>query len=134
MTRIRSKAHKLIAIASAFLILSTHSVTATFAQNLPPVEEPKPINGIVPLLSDREYILSIAVLVFGFMIIGFEVFLLRNSTSETEGILRMIVVTLIVVSGLFVITAGLSSQQIAPVIGLYGAIIGYLLGKENKTK
>ena len=43
-------------------------------------------------------------------------------------------VTLIVVSSLFIITAGYSSEQIAPAMGLFGTIAGYLLGRYQETK
>jgi hypothetical protein len=38
-------------------------------------------------------------------------------------------VTLIIVGTLFAITAGFDSNQIAPAMGLFGTIAGYLLGK-----
>lgn len=42
----------------------------------------------------------------------------------------MIGLTLVVTAGLFLITAGYSETQIAPMMGLLGTIAGYLLGKE----
>jgi hypothetical protein len=38
-------------------------------------------------------------------------------------------VTLIIIGTLFFITAGFDSTQIAPALGLFGTIAGYLLGK-----
>jgi hypothetical protein len=39
-------------------------------------------------------------------------------------------ITAIIIAGLYLISIGLSSQQIAPAFSLYGAIVGYLLGQE----
>ncbi|WP_299413068.1 hypothetical protein [Acaryochloris sp. IP29b_bin.148] len=124
-----------LVLLSLFLALYAHSAWfGVLAQNEPPIEQPPEIGGIVPLLSDREYFLSIAVLIFGILVIASEVYLLRNSSDEPRMILLVIVTTIIVLAGLFIITAGLSTEQVAPAFGLYGAIVGYLLGKEGGEK
>ncbi len=95
----------------------------------PPISSPgKPI-----ILTDREYFLSIAVLVFGLVIILLEFFLLIKRQDTPQSILLIIVTTLIVIAGLFIITAGLTTEQVAPAFGLYGAIVGYLLGRESSA-
>jgi heme/copper-type cytochrome/quinol oxidase subunit 2 len=97
-------------------------------------ETPQDTTAQTIILSSREYILSIAVLIFGLIIVFCEVFLATKNHGNIEEILKLIVITIIIVSGLFIITAGLSTNQVAPAFGLYGAITGYLLGKESKTK
>ena len=43
--------------------------------------------------------------------------------------------TLVLVAGLFLITAGYSQNQVAPMMGLLGTIVGFLLGTtEKKTE
>lgn len=135
MTRSKHLKKILLLLLSVLLALYVQSSgLGVFAQNEPPIEQPPEIGGIVPLLSDREYFLSIAVLIFGIIVIASEVFLLRNNSDEPRMILLVIVTTIIVVAGLFIITAGLSTEQVAPAFGLYGAIVGYLLGKEGGEK
>jgi len=78
--------------------------------------------------------LSMLVLAFGLVIIGLETFLIMKKKIEADNIVRFIVVTLIIIAALFLITAGYSNDQIAPAMGLMGAIAGYLIGKSEKEK
>jgi len=80
-------------------------------------------------LSDFEFWLSFEILLFGFGVILVEYKLLRNAKLSAEEALRVYAVTLIIVGTLFAITAGFDSNQIAPAMGLFGTIAGYLLGK-----
>ncbi len=78
--------------------------------------------------------LSMMVLAFGLIIILLESVLIFTKKISEENIVRFIVVTLIIISALFLITAGYSNDQIAPAMGLLGAVAGYLLGKTEKEK
>jgi hypothetical protein len=80
-------------------------------------------------LSDFEFWLSVEILFFGFGVLAVEYFLLRKAGITAEETLRVYAVTLIIVGTLFLITAGFDSNQIAPAMGLFGTIAGYLLGK-----
>jgi len=80
-------------------------------------------------LSDFEFWLSVEILFFGFGVLAVEYFLLRKTGITAEETLRVYAVTLIIVGTLFLITAGFDSNQIAPAMGLFGTIAGYLLGK-----
>lgn len=77
--------------------------------------------------------LSSAVLVFGFFVILIAAYLIKSGKSA-ESVLRIFGTILIVVSSLFLVVAGYSDKQIAPVLGLLGTIVGYLLGKEECKK
>ncbi len=85
-------------------------------------------------MSSREFWLSIIILFFGFIVISAEYALLRNNTATAEEILRIFAVTLIVVGTMFLITASFSNDQIAPAMGLFGTIAGYLLGRKSAHK
>jgi hypothetical protein len=80
-------------------------------------------------LSDFEFWLSAEILLFGLGVIVIEFLLLRKGQVTAEEALRVYAVTLIIVGTLFAITAGFDSIQIAPAMGLFGTIAGYLLGK-----
>jgi len=58
------------------------------------------------------------------------VLLLKNRASSTAAIKIFGVLTIVGMSALLVIAA-YSSAQLTPIIGLFGAIAGYLLGKDN---
>jgi hypothetical protein len=82
--------------------------------------------------TSTEVYLSIGVLVFGVLLIGLQVLVILKMAKgwETHSI-RMVGLTLVIVAGLFLITAGYSQDQIAPMVGLLGTIAGYLLGKTS---
>jgi asparagine N-glycosylation enzyme membrane subunit Stt3 len=90
---------------------------------------------IITPLSRYEFTLSLIVLAFGLIIILLEIFLIRSKKISSEDTIKFIIITLIITSTLFLITAGYSNDQIAPAVGLLGTIAGYLLGRiQNQNK
>lgn len=82
-------------------------------------------------MSNLEFNLSISVLFFGLLVILLEVLLIRQRFIDSNNAVKFIIVTLIVTGTLFLITAGYNNNQIAPALGLFGTVAGYLLGKAN---
>ncbi len=77
-----------------------------------------------------ETYLSTAVLIFGLSLMLLQVMLLlRAKQGWGTNSTRLAGLTLVTVAGLFLITAGYSQNQIAPMFGLLGTIAGYLMGK-----
>lgn len=74
--------------------------------------------------------ISASVLVFGLVISILAAVLLKQG-RHADSILKTLGTILIIVSALFLVVAGYSDKQIAPVIGLFGTIAGYLLGKNS---
>lgn len=72
--------------------------------------------------------ISAVVLVFGLAVIALATYLIRTS-RDGELVLRVFGTIVIVVLAVFLVVAGYSDTQIAPVIGLLGTIAGYLLGR-----
>jgi hypothetical protein len=73
-----------------------------------------------------------AVLGFGLFAIALEIALmLRLKKGWGVQAIRIVGITLVLTSGLFLIVTGYSQEQIAPMIGLLGTIIGFLLGKTS---
>jgi hypothetical protein len=69
-------------------------------------------------------------LVFGLILVVIEAILIaKGKLLELNGF-KLIGLTIVVTAGLFVIPAGYSQNQMTPLMGLLGAIAGYLLGKE----
>ena len=75
--------------------------------------------------------ISAAVLAFGLVVILLATYLIQSG-KNTEAILRIFGTILIVLVAVFLVVAGYTDTQIAPVMGLLGTIAGYLLGKETK--
>jgi len=88
--------------------------------------------GLPNIWGNAQQTLSILLLIFGiFILIPELVIIYRKSDGWNADSTRIVSITLIIVAGLFLIVAGYSDSQIAPVIGLLGTIVGYLLGKDG---
>lgn len=78
----------------------------------------------------REELLSFVILVFGLVVLGVQYLLLRgNPNRPAQEILQLLSINLIITGTLFLISAGLSAQDIAPALGLFGTVAGYVLGR-----
>lgn len=86
------------------------------------------------ILSEYEFWLSAEVLMFGLVVLVAEFLLLRRAKITAEEALRVYAVSLIIIGTLFAITAGFDSTQIAPAMGLFGTMAGYLLGRRVPPK
>jgi hypothetical protein len=99
----------------------------------PPPPAPSTASGEIytrpPALSSNEFMLSVMVLILGSLALGLAFILLRSRNIDADDMIRLISVILILTGTMFLITAGFDSQQIAPAMGLFGTIAGYLLGK-----
>jgi len=85
-------------------------------------------------VSSPEIRLSWGVLLFGAFIILLEFsVMLRLKKGWGTNSIRITGISLVVIAGLFLIVAGYSQNQIAPMMGLLGTIAGFLMGKtDNK--
>jgi len=108
---------------------STHDIKlADIERNVSSGNNPSEL--VIKPRSMTEIYLSLGVLAFGLILVAFTgVFTLRRSMGWDQEATRVFTISVIVTAGLFLITAGYSDQQIAPMFGLLGTIIGYLLGK-----
>lgn len=84
-------------------------------------------------LSSFEFWLSVIILAFTLVIMITEVWLIRSGTLAVtaDSAVRVVLVTLIIGGTMFLIASGYSNDQIAPAMGLFGTIAGYLLGKSS---
>lgn len=98
-----------------------------------PLVEPEPYDvSTLSLLTDREFILSMIAILFGLVVLIIEYKLLSRAKAESDQVLKVLIVSTIVIATMFIISAGYSSEKIAPAIGLFGTIAGYLLGRSEK--
>lgn len=74
--------------------------------------------------------ISSAILIFG-VVICIICAVLTKKGHNPDNILKLFGTILIVISAIFLVVAGYSDKQIAPVMGLLGTIAGYLLGKNT---
>jgi len=136
-----------ISIILVVSVISGYSFIQQKPQEIPPIfQEPENFVGKIQSELDPElaeiysiqpisagFYLSIGVLTFGLILMCLAIFMTLKR-PEGWGIhsTRIIGLILVIVAGLFLITAGYSANQIAPMIGLLGTIAGYLLGKSDR--
>lgn len=97
-------------------------------------EQPKTIVAEVGV-SSFEFMMTIMIVAISLIALGMEFLLLRRMPKlRPEDTLRVFAVTLIILGTLFFITAGFDSKQIAPAMGLFGTVAGYLLGRSTDRK
>ncbi len=87
-----------------------------------------------PHLSTSEIILSIATLTFAALAQLGLVFLVYHKRINTSTFFHFGTLTLVITCSLFLIVSGYTQEQIGPVIGLFGTIAGYVLGRGEQRK
>jgi hypothetical protein len=77
--------------------------------------------------------LTLIVTIFGIIGLIFVAVIFRSSVAtDTEKIVRLVIVVIVVCASLILISGGYSTDQIAPAFGLFGSIIGYILGSATR--
>jgi hypothetical protein len=77
--------------------------------------------------------LTLIVAVFGIIGLIFVAWIFRSAiTADTERIVRLVIVVIVVTASLILIAGGYSTDQTAPAFGLFGSIIGYILGSATR--
>jgi CHASE2 domain-containing sensor protein len=77
--------------------------------------------------------LTAAVLIFTLAALLTSAVLLWRQNAGGELVLKIFGILTIVGISAVLLVAGYSNDQLTPIVGLFGAIAGYLLGKESKT-
>ena len=79
-----------------------------------------------------EIALSIGVLVFGAVAMGLQILVMLRQNKYWDMLaIKIVGLTLVITAGLFLIVAGYSQEQVAPMMGILGTVVGYLLGKDH---
>lgn len=83
------------------------------------------------LHTNGELLLSAMILTFCVISFGF-LYLALRSDKVTPFFLRVYVITVVIFGTLLVVSSAYATSQIAPVVGLFGTIAGYVLGRGDK--
>jgi hypothetical protein len=78
--------------------------------------------------------LTWGVLIFATVVIVLMTLLLYRKDANGHQTLKCFGLVLIITLSSILLIVGYSSEQLTPIIGLFGAIAGYLLGKETGTQ
>lgn len=71
--------------------------------------------------------MSAVVLAFGLLVMLIGGYLAARRLN-TEVVLKVVVIPMVIMSAVFLVVAGYDDQQIAPAMGLLGTVVGYVLG------
>lgn len=77
--------------------------------------------------------ISSAVLIFGLLVIGVSA-AMAFKRIDKDVILKAVIIPMVVMSAVFLVVAGYSDKQIAPLMGLLGTIVGYVLGASQNGR
>ena len=83
--------------------------------------------------TNQEMILTIMILGFGLLSLLFLYLCVRTGRAN-QFVLRIYVITIIVFGTLLAVSSSYTTEQIAPVVGLFGTIAGYVLGRSEKSE
>jgi glycerol uptake facilitator-like aquaporin len=77
--------------------------------------------------------LGTSILVFCLIALGIAAYMLRGrDTTDGMIVIKVFGITLIVCVSAFLMIVGYGEGQLTPIVGLFGAIAGYILGKEKR--
>ncbi len=91
----------------------------------------EPLREAGSFFSNFETSLTLVIFLFALVAIGFFYILIRTERA-TPFLLRIYVIIILVFSSLLIVSSSYSTHQIAPVIGFFGTVAGYLLGRSER--
>jgi hypothetical protein len=126
--------------ALVLLVSAIASADRVLAQQLPvppAPDNPLPSAGSAGNLinyifkkSPYEFWLTCLIIAFGLTVLALYIYAIRNiHNRRPEDVSRAVIVITVITGSLVLITAGYSNDQIAPAFGLFGTVIGYMLGR-----
>ena len=128
---LRDRSEPILGAALTFLFSDN-----ALAQQQPPPHTPPPNpsagGNLLSALgrSGYEFWLTCIISIVGISIIVLLIYsITRHTKPRPEDISRPVIVVTVILSTLILVTAGYSNEQIAPAFGLFGTIIGYILGR-----
>jgi hypothetical protein len=129
-------------LAGSMVVLSAVAAAAQQVPTLPPPNNPNPSaganltqapGGLAGFFSSRtpyEFWLTCIILAFGVSVIVLLLWSMRGIRERrSDDITRSVIIVTVIIGALVLVTAGYSNDQIAPAFGLFGTIIGYILGR-----
>tara|TARA_R110002124_G_scaffold103352_2_gene252315 strand:+ start:160 stop:552 length:393 start_codon:yes stop_codon:yes gene_type:complete len=107
--------------------------TAKTMVSEPIVDSTATVTAAADAALQSSFLLSCSILIFGLVVLFLIGYLIKVG-KDPEDLLRSFGTVLIIIAAVFLIVAGYSEKQIAPVIGLLGTVAGYLLGKSHSNR
>ena len=92
-----------------------------------------PQTWVQPLSPELVQFLAIGVLSFSCIVLIMATVLLWRSNAPPYQVLKIFGLITILGFSALLLVVGYSNEQLTPIVGLFGAIAGYLLGKDSKS-
>ena len=130
----------LLAAALVILLVSLPDVAGAVDPLPPPPELKNPstganLTGFFTSKTPYEFWLTCLICTFGLAVIYALMFAFRGTANaRPEDIARPIIVVTVITGTLMLITVGYNNEQIAPAFGLFGTIVGYMLGRFSQPQ
>ena len=124
------------------LLHCVQSAVPALAQQVPaPPANPLPSPGSAGNLTEfifkkspYEFWLTCLIIAFGLIVLALYIYAVRDiKNRRPEDVSRALIVITVITGSLILITAGYSNEQIAPAFGLFGTVIGYMLGRMSNA-
>lgn len=96
-------------------------------------QAPAPAAAVQPWSQDLVQFLSLGVLGFSCVALMLAAALLWRANASPHQVLRVFGVIAILGFSALLLVVGYNNEQLTPIVGLFGAIAGYLLGKDSRT-
>ena len=116
----------------AIVFISLNATLALAQEKIPDGMENQPGSNleIFNPLTSFNILACILCVVVGIIVFAGQFYLLIRAQNVTaDDIVRNCTITLVIIGALILIVAGYNSQQTAQAFGLFGTVIGYLLGR-----
>ena len=95
---------------------------------------PKDAEAINGWLSIKEFVLAVLVAMLGMVTLWMQHTSLRRSgKADASEFTKSSVLILVIMSAMFTVVAGISDVDVAPIMGLFGTIVGYVIGARTPT-
>jgi hypothetical protein len=118
----------------SFAILVSENSGSPADQNVNPTAGGN-IYGAFNPIDKPEFWLCVLCIGFGFAVLFGQFYLLyRTKNFSSDDIVKNSTITVVIIGALILIIAGYNSQQTAQAFGLFGTIVGYLLGRSARTR
>lgn len=95
------------------------------------VDQSLSVAGHQPWSPELVTYLATAILIVVVITLALGTFLMWKKSTNGQDVLRLYGVVIIVGLSALLLVVGFSNDQLTPIVGLFGAIAGYLLGKES---
>jgi O-antigen ligase len=105
----------------------------------PPFTLQNPARGgnLLDFLSVRtplEFWLTCVIIVYGLVVLLILLWGMRGLDRRADDVSRSIIILSVIFGALVLVTAGFTNEQTAPVFGLFGTIVGYILGRMSRRE